>query len=88
MRNLAFIIAALAIAAPSMGVGLAFAQTKTTGPETTTAKVENWTIEQWNTAKAEWAKDEAKWANCQQQSTDRKLAGRESWSFLYTCMTK
>ena len=27
MRNLAFIIAALAIAAPSMGVGLAFAQT-------------------------------------------------------------
>ncbi len=86
MKKLTSIIAAVAIAALSMGAGVAFAQT--TGPDTATAKVENWTIEQWNAAKAEWAKDTAKWAACQQQSTDRKLAGRESWSFLYTCMTK
>jgi hypothetical protein len=88
MRNLAFIIAALAIAAPSMGVGLAFAQTPGSAAQSSaTAKVENWTTEQWNAAKAEWAKDKSKWADCQQQSTDRKLADRESWSFLYTCMT-
>jgi hypothetical protein len=85
MKKFTSIIAALAIAALSMGAGVAVAQTA--GPDTATAKVENWTTAQWNAAKAKWTKDTAKWAECQQQSTDRKLAGRQSWSFLYTCMT-
>jgi hypothetical protein len=84
MKKLAFIIAALI-----MGAGVAFAQmpAASAAQPTTTTKVENWTTEQWNAAKADWAKDKIKWADCQQQSTGRKLAGRESWSFLYTCMT-
>jgi hypothetical protein len=49
-------------------------------------KVENWTSKQWNAAKTEWARDKAKWVDCQHQSTDQKLTGRKSWSFLYTCM--
>ena len=88
MKKLALTIAALAIATPMMGAGVVFAQTTASDtPSSTTAKVENWTTEQWDAAKAEWAKDKTKWADCQQQSTDRKLADRKSWSFLYTCMT-
>jgi hypothetical protein len=89
MKKFALAIAALAIAAPTMGAGAAFAQTTASdAPSSTTAKVENWTTEQWDAAKTEWAKDKTKWANCQQQSTDQKLADRKSWSFLYSCMTK
>jgi hypothetical protein len=83
-----FAVAALTIAAVAMGAGVVSAQTtKSDAQSTTSAKVENWTVEQWNAAKADWAKDKIKWADCQQQSTNRKLADRESWSFLYTCMT-
>jgi hypothetical protein len=56
-------------------------------PPSTTAKVETWTKEQWAAARKEWSKDKAKWANCRKQSKDQKLSGRDSWSFLYTCMT-
>lgn len=49
--------------------------------------VSKWTAEQWNKAKAEWAKEKDKWADCQKQAEDKKLAGRESWSFLASCMT-
>jgi hypothetical protein len=49
--------------------------------------VSNWTAEQWNKAKSEWAKEKEKWADCQKQADDKKLAGRESWSFLASCMT-
>jgi hypothetical protein len=88
MKKFALTIAALSIAALTMGAGVAFAQkTASDAPSSATAKVENWTTEQWDAAKAEWAKDKTKWAGCQQQSTDRKLADRKSWSFLYTCMT-
>ena len=88
MKKFAFIIAASAIAALTMGAGVALAQTTGPGAQSAvTAKVENWTTERWHAAKADWAKDKVKWADCQQQSTDRKLAGRGSWSFLYTCMT-
>jgi hypothetical protein len=51
------------------------------------AEVEKWTIEQWDAAKAKWAKEKEKWSGCQQQATDQKLTGRESWAFLYRCMT-
>ena len=84
MKKLALTVAALAL-----GVGVAFAQTPVppTAQPSATATVKKWTTKQWNAAKSEWAKDKAKWAGCQQQSTDQKLAGRKSWSFLYTCMT-
>jgi hypothetical protein len=49
--------------------------------------VANWTSEQWNKAKAEWAKEKEKWAACQKQAEDKNLTGRESWSFLASCMT-
>ena len=80
MKNLVLTIAALIV-----GAGAAFSQTPTAQPSTVT-KVENWTSKQWNAAKTEWARDKAKWVDCQHQSTDQKLTGRKSWSFLYTCM--
>jgi hypothetical protein len=51
------------------------------------AEVEKWTIDQWDAAKAKWAKEKEKWSGCQQLATDQKLTGRESWAFLYRCMT-
>jgi hypothetical protein len=83
MKNLAAIFTALAL-----GTGVAFAQAPvaTHAQPNVTTKVEKWTTKQWNAAKMEWAKDKTKWADCQHQSTDQKLTGRKSWSFLYTCM--
>ena len=82
MKKLVFIIAALAV-----GAGVAVAQTPPAKAEPSTmTKVETWTTKQWNAAKATWAKDKAKWASCQRRSTEQKLEGRKSWSFLYTCM--
>jgi hypothetical protein len=49
--------------------------------------VSKWTSEQWDKAKAGWAKEKEKWADCQKQADDKKLSGRESWSFLASCMT-
>lgn len=81
--------------------GAGYAQTATSTPAPAPApaptssraaddatKVETWTKQQWNAAKKEWEKDKVKWASCQKQSTKQKLAGRKSWSFLYSCMTK
>ena len=59
--------------------------TDSSKPSTAT-RVEAWTRKQWEAAKKEWAKDQAKWVNCQKQSSDQKLKGRKSWSFLYQCM--
>ena len=83
MKTLAFVVVASAIS-----VGVAFAETPaaTTAQPSTATKVENWTTDQWNAAKTEWARDKTKWADCNQQSTDRKLSGRDSWSYLYSCM--
>jgi hypothetical protein len=49
--------------------------------------VSKWTSEQWDKAKAQWALEKEKWADCQKQADDKKLSGRESWSFLASCMT-
>jgi hypothetical protein len=49
--------------------------------------VSKWTSKQWNQAKAKWAKEKEKWADCQKQSSDQKLTGRKSWSFIASCMT-
>jgi hypothetical protein len=88
MKKLVFIVAALAMGT-GMGTGAAFAQTPVAPNQYSIAvtSVQNWTMTQWNAAKMEWAKDKARWDGCQQQSTDQKLTGRKSWSFLYACMS-
>jgi uncharacterized protein YpmB len=49
--------------------------------------ISNWTKKQWYAAKAKWVKQKAKWADCQAQAIEKKLSGRKSWPFLYSCMT-
>jgi hypothetical protein len=82
-RTLMALVAALA-----MSAGTALAQTPVApaAPSSDLTRVEHWTTKQWNAAKVDWTKDKAKWADCRQSSTDQKLTGRKSWSFLYTCM--
>lgn len=80
------LMAAVFVAA--MGGTSTIAQTPAPEAKPTTAEqVETWSRKQWDTAKKEWAKDKAKWADCRKQSSDQKLKGRKSWSFLYTCMS-
>jgi hypothetical protein len=96
MNHIHTIIAASAIIVTA-ACGVAFAQTpasptaKTPAPapsnQSTAAQVETWTTKQWDAAKKEWVKDKKKWADCQKQSSNEKLEGRKSWSFLYKCMT-
>jgi hypothetical protein len=50
-------------------------------------KAKDGTTDQWEAAKAKWSEERSKWAGCQQLATDQKLTGRESWAFLYRCMT-
>jgi hypothetical protein len=83
-----------------ISVGAAFAQTPSSPPaqnlpSTTTAptsasstvtNVEKWTNDEWEAAKAKWSAENAKWGGCEQQATDQKLTGRQSWVFIYKCM--
>ncbi len=88
---MSFVRSAL-IAAAVLGVvtsGAALAQT-TTPSSSTSSKIDDvseWTSKQWNRAKTKWEKEKEKWAECQKQSKDQNLTGRESWSFLASCMT-
>ena len=52
-----------------------------------TEDVSKWTEKQWNAAKAKWVKEKEKWDSCNKQAAEKKLSGRESWSFIYTCMS-
>jgi hypothetical protein len=83
MKTVAFIVMALAMSA---GVGSAQTPVAPTAEPSVATKVEHWTTKQWDAARTDWEKDRTKWAECQQLSTDQKLTGRKSWSFLYTCM--
>jgi hypothetical protein len=59
-------------------------------PASTSSKIDDvsqWTLKQWNRAKAKWEKETEKWANCQKQSKDQNLSGRKSWPFLASCTT-
>jgi hypothetical protein len=59
--------------------------------ETSTMKMEDvskWTQKQWNAAKAKWTEKKTQWNDCQTQSKAKNLSGRNSWQFLYDCMTK
>ncbi len=72
---------------PPVAVSRAHVATTTdTSKSGTVADVETWTDKEWKAARREWAKDGTKWADCRSQSRKQKLAGRKSWSFLYTCM--
>ena len=55
--------------------------------KSTAEDVSKWTQKQWDEAKAKWAKEKDKWESCNKKASDQKLEGRNSWSFLYTCMT-
>jgi hypothetical protein len=57
-----------------------------TSASSTVADVEKWTTDEWEAAKAKWAAENTKWGNCEQQATDQKLTGRQSWIFIYKCM--
>jgi hypothetical protein len=63
-------------------------KTQASSEPSTAAKAENWTKKQWNAAKQKWSQDKAKWNACNQDTKDRRLSGRKSWSYLYDCMTK
>jgi hypothetical protein len=99
-RTRAFVTAAVVLVGIAAS-GIAYAQSPASPPATTQApvssapisskpsipeRVETWTKTQWNAARKEWAKNKAKWADCRKQSSNQKLTGRKSWSFLYNCM--
>ena len=79
-----------------ISVGAASAQTpssppaqnlpSTTSASSTVADVEKWTTDEWEAAKAKWSAESAKWGDCEQQATNQKLTGRQSWIFIYKCM--
>jgi hypothetical protein len=84
----------------TLSAGAALAQTPGTGDKqtpgtgdkmraaasSTADDVSKWTNKQWNAAKAKWSKEKDKWGSCNKQATEQKLTGRQSWSFIYTCM--
>jgi hypothetical protein len=85
-----------------MGSGAAISQTPTptakpaTAPAASTpappkpstaTQVETWSTKQWAAAKKEWAKETIKWADCRKQARGQNLEERNSWPFLYKCMT-
>ena len=63
------------------------AATEPSKSSSTMEDVKTWTVQKWRAAEREWAKDKKKWADCRKQSNDKKLSGKDSWSFLYGCMT-
>jgi hypothetical protein len=78
----------VALAQSTAPAPTAASKTQASSEPSTTAKVENWTKKQWNAAKQKWSQDKAKWNACNQDTKDRRLSGRKSWSYLYDCMTK
>jgi hypothetical protein len=60
--------------------------TAPTSASSAVADVEKWTTDEWEAAKAKWSAESAKWGDCEQQATDQKLTGRQSWIFIYKCM--
>ncbi len=96
MPQIRTIVMSIAIAG-AVAVGTALAPTasiaQSTSPSTTdkakstTEDVSKWTQKQWDAAKAKWGKQKAKWDSCNKQAADKNLSGRDSWSFVYTCMT-
>jgi hypothetical protein len=80
------VIAQTPVAPPVTRPASAASASVSSKPSTVT-QVETWTRKQWEAARRGWAKDKTKWADCRKQSSEQKLGGRKSWSFLYQCMT-
>jgi uncharacterized protein HemX len=86
---------AAAVIAGLAGSGVAFSQDQlkdqpkdqSQPAATTTEKVKAISKKEWDKMKGQWAKQKEKWADCNKQSTDQKLSGRKSWSFIASCMT-
>jgi hypothetical protein len=98
MARIQFCLTGIVLVAVMNCTAIAQAPEPTTKPEpaasasdsskpSTATQVQAWSIKHWVAAKKEWAKDKTKWSDCRKQSSEQKLAGRKSWSFLYTCMT-
>jgi hypothetical protein len=73
--------------APTVSIAQSTSPSMTDKAKSTAEDVSKWTQKQWDAAKAKWVKQKDKWNSCNKQAADKKLSGRDSWSFLYTCMT-
>jgi hypothetical protein len=79
-----------------LGAGAAQAQTQTPAAppsisahaSQTMTDVSKWTHKQWSAARAKWREERAAWNGCQGQAKAQNLSGRQSWQFLYDCMTR
>jgi hypothetical protein len=79
-----------------LGAGAAQAQTQTpAAPPSISAQasqtvtdVSKWTHKQWKAAETKWREEKTAWNGCQSQAKAQNLSGRQSWQFLYDCMTK
>jgi len=73
--------------APTASIAQPTGQSMKDKARSTTEDASKWTQKQWDAAKAKWMKQKDKWNSCNKQAADKKLSGRDSWSFIYTCMT-
>lgn len=64
------------------------APAQSSAPSNAMTDVSKWTRKEWNAAKAKWVHEKKKWHDCNGQAKAQKLTGRQSWQFLYDCMTK
>jgi len=93
MPKIRTVLTAIAIAgaipalAPTVSVAQSTSQSMTDKAKSTAEDVSKWTQKQWDAAKAKWVKEKDKWNSCNKQAAGKKLSGRDSWSFIYTCMT-
>jgi hypothetical protein len=84
------------VATALLGTGAAQAQTQTpAAPPSVSAQaqrtmtdVSKWTRRQWRSATTKWKEEKDAWNGCQNQAKAQNLSGRQSWQFLYDCMTK
>jgi hypothetical protein len=96
-RTLVLSVALVLALAASLGAGTALAQTQSAPAKDTSVSaqasqtmtdVSKWTRRQWHAAKVKWVEEKDAWNGCQTQAKAQNLSGRQSWQFLYGCMTK
>ena len=80
-------LVAMAVIAGLIGTGVAFSQHPSEPAAAQPEKINAISKREWNKMKRQWAKQTDKWAGCNKQADDQKLSGRESWSFIASCMT-
>jgi hypothetical protein len=80
-------VVAVIFAVPTVSSAESRDQSLTEKASSAAKDASKWTQKEWNAAKAKWVKDKEKWNSCNKEKTDKKLRGRQSWSFIYNCMT-